>query len=86
MKARIKVRASRVRTGSSARGWLPANPIGRQQRQPDGDEMLLEIKETERLPMAGALQIGPDVDAEVQVDGSAEQRGNHIQNDDGIGV
>ena len=48
--------------------------------------MLLEIKETEGLPIAGALQIGPDVDAEVQVDGSAEQRGNHIQNDNGIGV
>ena len=26
--------------------------------------MLLEIKETERLPMAGALQVGPDIDAE----------------------
>ena len=26
--------------------------------------MLLEIEETERLPMAGALQTGPDVDAE----------------------
>ena len=35
--------------------------------------------------MAGALQIGPDVDAEVQVDGCAEQRGDHVQNDDGIG-
>ena len=48
--------------------------------------MLLEIKETERRPMAGALQIGPDVDAEVQVEGSAEQRGNHIENDDRVGV
>ena len=48
--------------------------------------MLLEIKETERRPMASALQMGPDVDAEVQVKGSAEQRGHHIENDDCVGV
>jgi hypothetical protein len=29
--------------------------------------MLLEIKETKRRPMAGALQVGPDIDAEWQV-------------------
>ena len=64
----------------------PTNPIGRQQRQPDGNEMLLEIKETERLPMAGALQTGPDVDAEVQVEGSTKQCGNHIEHDDRVGI
>ena len=42
----------------------PTNPIGRQQRQSDGDEMLLEVKEAQRLPMAGALQVGPDIGAE----------------------
>ena len=47
--------------------------------------MLLEIEEAERRPMAGALQIGPDVDAEVQVQDPAQQRGDHIQNDDGVG-
>jgi hypothetical protein len=64
----------------------PTNPIGWQQRQSDGDEMLFEVKETKRLPMAGVLQIRPDVDAEVHVEGSAEQRGNQIENDDRVGV
>ena len=49
------------------------------------DEMLLEVEEAEGLPVAGALQLGPDVDAEVQIDDPAQQRGDHIQNDDGIG-
>src|SRR5262245_40022273 len=54
----------------------PTNPIGRQQRQSNGSEMLLDVKETERRPMASELQIGPDVDAEAQVDDSAKHRGN----------
>ncbi len=47
--------------------------------------MLLDIEEAERRPVAGALQLGPDVDAEVQVHDPAEQRGDRIQNDDGVG-
>src|SRR5262249_57954353 len=63
----------------------PTNPIGRQQRQSDGDEMLFEVKETKRLPMAGALQVGPDIDAEWQVQDRAQQRGDRIEDDDGVG-
>ena len=47
--------------------------------------MLFNVEEAEGLPVAGALQVGPDVDAEVQVHDPAQQRGDRIQNDDGIG-
>ena len=47
--------------------------------------MLLEVKEAKRLPMAGALQVGPDIGAEWQVQDRAQQRGDRIQNDDGVG-
>ena len=58
--------------GRRSRGFVgsllsPTNPIGGQHCQPDGDEMLLEIKNTKRRPMSGALQVGPDMDAEWQV-------------------
>src|SRR6266404_7328427 len=47
--------------GSARQGGLvcarppPANPIGRQQSQPDGDEILLEIQEAQGLPVTTAL-------------------------------
>ena len=47
--------------------------------------MLLEVEEAERLPMAIALQLGPDVDAEVQVHDRSQQRGDRVQNDNGVG-
>ena len=47
--------------------------------------MLLEVKKAEGLPVAGAFQIGPDVDAEIQVYDPAQQRGERIQNDNGVG-
>src|SRR5580765_8052104 len=52
---------------SRSRGFVgtrppPANPVSRQECQPDGDEMLLEVEEAERRPVAGAVQLGPDVD------------------------
>jgi hypothetical protein len=50
----------------------PANPVGWQQRQPDGDEVLLEVEESKRLPMTRALQIGPNVDAEGHVKNGAQ--------------
>src|SRR6476660_3485105 len=63
--------------GSRSRGFVgtrlpPANPVSRQECQPDRDEMLLEVEEAERRPLAGALQLGPDVDAKVQVQDSAQ--------------
>ena len=47
--------------------------------------MLLEIKDTKRRPMSGALQVGPDMDAEWQVQNRAQQRGDRIENDDDVG-
>src|SRR4029077_193814 len=60
--------------------WLlsPTNPIGRQPRQSDGDEVLLEIEDTERWPMAGSLQVGPNIDAEWQIQDRAQKRGDRI--------
>ena len=60
----------RGQRGARSRGFAgtrlpPANPVGRQQRQPDGDEMLLDVEEAEGLPVSSALQLGPDIDAEV---------------------
>jgi len=48
--------------------------------------MLLDVEETQDLPVPGALEVGPDVDAEVQVHDPAQESGDRIQNDDGIGV
>ena len=60
----------RSQRGAGPRGFIstsapPANPVSRQQCQPDGDKMLFNVEEAEGLPVAGALQVGPDVDAEV---------------------
>src|SRR5262245_3209934 len=63
----------------------PTNPIGRQQCHADGDEMLLEIKDSKRRPLTGSLQVGPDMDAEWQVHNSTQHRRNRIENDDGVG-
>ena len=63
---------------------LPTNPIGRQQRESDGNEMLFEVKEAKRLPLASTLQVGPDIGAEWQVQDRAQQRRADIQNDDGV--
>src|SRR6476646_3969439 len=63
--------------GSRSRGFVgtrlpPTNPVGRKECQPDSDEMFLEVEEAERRPVAGALQPGSDVDAEVQVHDPAQ--------------
>ena len=47
--------------------------------------MLLEIKEAKRLPMASALQVGSDFDAERQIQDRAQQRRDRIENDDRVG-
>jgi hypothetical protein len=60
----------------------PTHPVGRQQRRPDGDKVLLEFEEPNRLPMAGTLHVGPDGDAEAQVQERTQQRGDREQNDD----
>jgi hypothetical protein len=80
----------RSQRGARSRGFIyarlpPANPVGRQQCQPDGDEMLLEVEEAEDLPVTSALQVWPDVDAKVQIHDPAQQSGDRIQNDDGAG-
>ena len=48
--------------------------------------MLLEVEEAEGLPVAMRAPVGPDVDAEVQIHDPAQQRGDRIQNNDGVGV
>jgi hypothetical protein len=60
----------------------PADPICRQQAQADRDEILLEVEETERVPVTIAFEIGLNVDLEVQVDDRSEQCGAQIQTDD----
>src|SRR5208282_6072687 len=50
-----------------------------------GDKILLEVEETHCMPMTIALQVGLDIDFEAQVDHRAEQRGGHIQKDNGVG-
>src|SRR5262245_57075756 len=58
-----------IQSQSGSFGTLlsPTDPVGWQQRQPDGCEMLLEFEGPKRLPIAGALQIRPDRDAETQL-------------------
>src|SRR5262245_21510599 len=63
--------------GSRSRGFLrarlpPANPVSRQECQPDSDEMFLEVEKAERRPVTGAFQLGSDVDAEIQVHDPAQ--------------
>jgi hypothetical protein len=73
---------------SAALAWnrpTPADPIGRQQTQPYGDEIFLEIKKTHRVPMTVAFKPGLDIDLEGQVDDRADERGRHVKNDDCIG-
>src|SRR5262245_35861188 len=74
---------------SRSRGFVstrlpPAHPVRQQECQPDRDEMLLEVEQAERRPLAGALQLGSDVDAEVQVHDPAQQCRDSVQNDDGV--
>src|SRR5262245_16803886 len=45
----------------------PKDPIGRQQSQSDGNEVLFEVEQPERRPMPVALQCGPDLDTEIQI-------------------
>src|SRR5262245_26395114 len=46
---------------------LPAHPVGRQQGQSDGDEVLFEVERAEGVPVTVVLQCWPDVDAKVPV-------------------
>src|SRR5439155_22650819 len=52
---------------------------------PDGDEVLLEIEEAKYVPVTGLLQRRPHVNAKVEIDNGADDRGSQIQDDDGIG-
>src|SRR5215475_6603634 len=63
----------------------PTGPVCGQQTQAYRGEILLEVKETQRMPMAIAFQTWLNIDLEIQVDDRAEQPGDHIQDDDGIG-
>ena len=66
-------------------GWCrltrppPAHPVGRQQALPDGDEVLLEIEEAKCLPVAGLLERRPHIDAEVEVNDRAQDRGEEYR-------
>ena len=44
----------------------PTGPVSGQQAQAYGDKILLEVEETQRMPMAIALQIRLDVDLEAR--------------------
>ena len=47
--------------------------------------MLLEIKDTKRRPMTGALQVGSDIGAERQVQDRPQKERDQVKNDDGVG-
>src|SRR5215475_4613448 len=49
-------------------GILPEVPIGRQQHQADRRDVLLEVEEALRLPIAGLLDRDADVDPILGVD------------------
>src|SRR5258708_28297131 len=49
-------------------GVLPEKPVSREERQPDRRDMLLEIEEALRFPIAGLFDRDPDVDAILGVD------------------
>src|SRR5271154_4540609 len=77
---------------NSARPYLgvcprptPANPIGREQCQTDRTEMLFDVEEAERRPVAVALKCGLNVDAEVPVDDGSQCKSGHVQKDNGVG-
>jgi hypothetical protein len=63
----------------------PTRPVCGEHTQAYGGEILLEIKETQRMPMVIAFQTWLNVDLKIQVDDRAEQPGGQIQNDDSIG-
>src|SRR5262249_5960752 len=52
----------------------------------DRNEILLQIEETERVPVTIAFQAGLHVNLEVQVDDRPKHCGAHIETNDGIGV
>ena len=47
--------------------------------------MLLEVEQTKRRKMPVALELRPDVDAEIEIDDRAEHRGREIKDKDGVG-
>src|SRR5215472_14203133 len=67
--------------------WLtPAYPICWQQAEADRNEILLEIEETERVPVTIAFQVGLNVNLEVKIDDRPKQCSAQVQTNDGIGV
>src|SRR5262249_25443113 len=67
--------------------WLtPAYPICWQQAEADRNEILLEIEETERVPVTIAFQIGLNVNLEVEIDDRPKQCGANVQTTDAMGV
>src|SRR5262249_42610916 len=64
----------------------PAYPICWQQAEADRNEILLEIEESERMPVAIAFQVGLNVNLEVEVDDRPKQCSAQVQTNDGIGV
>jgi hypothetical protein len=65
---------------------LPEVPVDRQQAESDGRDMLLQLEEALRLPVAGLLDRDSDVDAVLGVDPGAEDEGENPQNADGCGI
>src|SRR5215472_16819802 len=64
----------------------PAYPICWQQAEADRNEILLEIEETERMPVTIAFQVGLNVNLEVEIDDRPKQCSAQVQTNDGIGV
>jgi len=60
----------------------PEIPVDRQEREADGDEMLLELEQAERFVEMHLLEDRPDADAIAGIDDGADQRGQQIENDD----
>ena len=85
MKAKIAVSAARDSTRIIVRAVVARNPVGRQQGQPDRDEMLLEVEEAKRRQMTVALSCGLTSTRKYEIHDRAQHSRDQIENDDGVG-
>src|SRR5262245_48562991 len=57
----------------------PRHPVSRQQSEANGNEMLLEVEETEGPEMSVALELRPDVNTEIKINDSTQKGRDQIE-------
>ncbi len=65
---------------------LPQEPVGGEGDQPEGGDMLLQVEEALRLPVASLLDRDAHIDAVFGVDPGAHDEGEHPQHADRRGI